>query len=290
MNRLFSRPFPRQWMALLFLLLAALSLPACASHETLVRVELVDLDSGQTLPAAWHRGQDWVAGEPGRRYAVVIENLTNERVLAVLSVDGVNAVTGQTAGTSQPGYVLMPWQRVEIRGWRKSMEESAAFYFTDLPDSYAARTGRPDNVGVIGVAAFRERRYPPPVTVTPEPWLGSQSRREDDRANAQRSASADAVAEASSSAGSGYYGGRDQQRAAQPAAAPTLGTGHGERRYDPVTHAAFERESSAPNQVVSLRYDSYEQLARQGIFPQRYPNPSWPREPDPFPVGFVPDP
>ena len=46
---------------------------------------------------------------------------------------------------------------MEITGWRKSLERTAAFYFTDLGDSYAARTGRPQNVGVIGVAVFQER-------------------------------------------------------------------------------------------------------------------------------------
>ena len=92
---------------------------------------------------------------------MALQNLTGERVLAVLSVDGVNAISGQTAGSSQAGYVLEPWQQVEIRGWRKSYSDIAEFYFTDLPDSYAARTGRPQNVGVIGVAAFRERRREP---------------------------------------------------------------------------------------------------------------------------------
>ena len=41
-------------------------------------------------------------------------------------------------------------------GSEAALSQTAAFYFTDLADSYAARTGRPDNVGVIGVALFRE--------------------------------------------------------------------------------------------------------------------------------------
>src|SRR3546814_3906476 len=60
----------------------------------------------------------------------------------LLSVDGVNAVTGEDADPSQAGYVLAPWQSTEIDGWRKSLDEVARFRFTDLPDSYAARTGR----------------------------------------------------------------------------------------------------------------------------------------------------
>jgi RNA polymerase sigma factor (sigma-70 family) len=85
------------------------------------------------------------------------------RILAVMSVDGVNATTGDTAAPAQSGYVLSPDESADIAGWRKSMSHTAAFYFTALPDSYAARTGRPDNVGVIGVAVFRERQRVVPL-------------------------------------------------------------------------------------------------------------------------------
>ena len=53
-------------------------------------------------------------------------------------------------------YVLSPWSSAEIAGWRKNLNEVAAFYFTNLSDSYAGRTGRPLNVGVIGVAVYEE--------------------------------------------------------------------------------------------------------------------------------------
>ena len=55
--------------------------------------------------------------------------------MTVVSVDGINAVTGETASPDQNGYVLSPHQSFEIAGWRKSMNEVAAFYFTQLPDS-----------------------------------------------------------------------------------------------------------------------------------------------------------
>ena len=115
----------------------------------------------------WHDGERHVAGEPGREYEIRLRNQGGGRVLAVTSVDGVNVITGRTASTLSSGYVLDPWNTVEIDGWRKSMDEVAAFYFTALPDSYAARTGRPDNVGVIGVALFREQARPMPVDEEP---------------------------------------------------------------------------------------------------------------------------
>ena len=144
------------------LLLAASAATAHAGTGSLVDVTVRDLDTGRELPLYAQSGRWYVPGEAGHRYSVALENRTGERVLAVLSVDGVNAISGQTAAAQQTGYVLSPWQRTEVRGWRKNMGEVAEFYFTDLPDSYAARTGRPDNVGVIGVAVFRERVVPPP--------------------------------------------------------------------------------------------------------------------------------
>ena len=51
-------------------------------------------------------------------------------------------------------------------GLRKNDREVAAIHFTALPNSYTARTGRPDNVGVIGVALYWEK----PVPQITRPW------------------------------------------------------------------------------------------------------------------------
>jgi len=206
-------------------------------------------------------------------------------VLAVLSVDGVNAISGETAGSSQAGYVLEPWQQVEIRGWRKSYADIAEFYFTDLPDAYAARTGRPQNVGVIGVAAFREkRRAPIAYTPTPSPppyYPAPYAEREQGAAKS--------AAESSNRAADAAAGGALSRRDSAPTAqAQQIGTGHGARRYDPVTQTEFERASWRPNQRVSLYYDSYQALVAKGVIRERYYD--YARSPDPFPSGFAPDP
>src|SRR5438309_2996819 len=122
-----------------------------------VNVEIYDRSEGRMLPIYTHEGRRYVVGKPGNEYAIHVRNSGSERVLAVMSVDGVNVITGDTASPAQSGYVLAPQSSFDIAGWRKSLSRTAAFYFTSLPDSYAARTGRPDNVGVIGVAIFRER-------------------------------------------------------------------------------------------------------------------------------------
>lgn len=256
------------------LVLGLLAATACTPllARPLVQIDVVDRDTGQQLPEYGHRGRTWVAGAPGHRYSVRLTNSSSERVLVVLSVDGVNAVTGETANPSQAGYVLAPWQSTEIAGWRKSLDDVAQFVFTDLPDSYAARTGRPDNVGVIGIAVFREaRRYPhyPP----PSPPIAEHERSESKAARAASPAT-------ESSAADSAYGGVAQQR---------IGTGHGQREWAPVGRTDFVRASSHPAQVTQVRYDDIDTLAALGVLPYRHPR--WPgEEPDAFPNGFVADP
>jgi hypothetical protein len=242
------------------LLLVAGWQPAIAAP--LVGLSIVDREHGAELPEYRARGETWIAGAPGHRYAVRLRNDSSERVLVVLSVDGVNAVSGETAAASQTGYVLGPWETADIAGWRKSLDDIAGFVFTDLPDAYAARTGRPDNVGVIGIAVFRERQTylrpaSPPVV-------------------AQRDASAGKVmAEAAPAASAN-------------AAPQRLGTGHGEREWAPVGSTQFVRAGRTPAQVTQLRYDDAATLIALGVLP-RHTRP-WQQAPRAFPGGFVPDP
>lgn len=266
------------------LALGLLAATACTPllARPLVQVDVVDRDTGQQLPEYGHRGRTWVAGVPGHRYSVRLTNSSSERVLVVLSVDGVNAVTGETANPSQAGYVLAPWQSTEIAGWRKSLDDVAQFVFTDLPDSYAARTGRPDNVGVIGIAVFRESqpyRVHPPAPPIAEREYDRRGRSESKAARASAPASAGASS-AESSAADSAYGGVAQQR---------IGTGHGQREWAPVGRTDFVRASSHPAQVTQVRYDDIDTLAALGVLPYRHPH--WPgEEPDAFPNGFVADP
>ena len=250
--------------------------PQVPRSAELVQIDLVDRDNGQTLPEYRSRGQQWVPGTPGHRYAVRLTNTTGERVLVVLSVDGVNAVSGQTASPMQAGYVLGPWETAEINGWRKSLDDVAQFVFTDLQDSYAARTGRPDNVGVVGIAVFRERQVMAPPIYQP--------RLSEDSARRERSAipAPPPAARAPSAAASG--------RAMAAEAAPRkLGTGHGEREWSPIGQTEFTRATRSPVQVSQLRYDSTRALIAMGVLPRR----DWHddnRGPRAFPGGFVPDP
>ena len=272
-------PNRRNVIALAAAAAALFAAPAFALGS-LVDVTIVDRARSETLPTWSHRGEAWVAGRPGDRYAVRLSNRSGARVLVVLSIDGVNAVSGETAATGQTGYVLGPWQTTEITGWRKSLTEAAAFYFTALPDSYAARTDRPDNVGVIGAAVFREREreFVRPYSA-PAPVLrgdadqASMAGRLRESESSMRAAPPAAAAPAPESKAAGVV--RDER----------LGTGHGEREYAPTTQTTFDRAGERPNELVRVRYDSRENLIALGVIR----TPRAPKLPDPFPA-FVPDP
>lgn len=95
--------------------------------DSLVGLDIVECAGGRALEPYRYRGGTWIAGNPGERFAVRMVNRTSWRVLAVLSVDGVNAISGETASARQSGYVLDPGASVEIRGWRKSLDTVAQF-------------------------------------------------------------------------------------------------------------------------------------------------------------------
>ncbi len=224
-------------------------------------VQIVDRATGQVLPTFGYRGHTYVSGEPGHEYEIRIRSDDAQRLLAVASVDGVNVITGQTAASGQSGYVVDPYGFARIEGWRKSMSRTAAFYFTRLPDSYAARTGRPENVGVIGVALFRERTH-------------CCAQLEEDSAR-------DKTAAAPSTA--------PEMRSDSAARAESkLGTGHGRNEYSAAQYTQFERASDTPAEVINIYYDSRRNLLAQGIIPS-YPQYAE-HLPQSFPGGFVPDP
>lgn len=250
-------------------LLAAVATQAAAVGR-LADLSIHDRNAGQQLPVYWHEGRAWIAGKPGNEYAVRIRNRGNEDLLAVLSVDGVNAVSGETANPQQSGYVLAPRRMFEVAGWRKSLSNTAAFYFTSLPDSYAARTGRPDDVGVIGVALFRMKSPPPPAAVV-----------------APLAREAQSAPAAPSGAGARAEASGDARRDAPPMQEQKLGTGHGRTETSPARYVQFERATREPVETVAIYYDRYENLVARGIVPA--PVPPRPALPRPFP-GFVPDP
>jgi hypothetical protein len=244
--------------------LAVLSLSAHAVGR-LADISLYDRAAGRELPVYWHDGRAYVVGQPGNEYQIVFRNRAHEDLLGVVSVDGINVLSGETAHTQQSGYVVSRRDKLDIRGWRKSMGETAAFYFTSLGDSYAARTDRPNNVGVIGVALFK-RAQTPPISLQMAPPPEAAAKRESRDSVGSAASRADAPSE--------------RRLYAEPSA--PLGTGHGRREESSARFVSFDRATSQPVETITIHYDSYANLVARGVILAA-------RSPQPFP-GFVPDP
>jgi hypothetical protein len=281
----------------------------CNTAQALGRladVTVTDRNTGSTLPVHFYNGEYWVAGVPGAKYAIDIWNKTGKRILAVTSVDGLNVLTGKTANPNQTGYVLNGSDRYGVTGWRKSDSSVAAFQFTASPNSYAERTGRPLDVGVIGVALFRERQEPVVKKYEYKYDQEQGSRSLGDQAAPEAAATPKAapipepaaaskaapMARAESSDANQSSTKESLSRSDKPSfqAAPKLGTGHGERETSIVSQTNFERERYNPNEVIRIRYDSRENLIAMGVIREFQPHGS---QPNPFPGSshsYVPDP
>jgi hypothetical protein len=271
-------------------------------------VTVFDRGTGRPLPVYRHEGRFYIVGRPGNEYEIRICNRAGAEILAVVSVDGVNAVSGETANWHQTGYVLAPYQRLAVKGWRKSLQRVAAFYFTEHANSYAARTGRPQNVGVVGVALFRKQvqpdaridQRPPrdprwrPADDSPFPDDGDAARqgRGDGEGSTESAPFEQSKAETGDVAAGALPGtSRENAPRARPYApesyaaerSSSLGTGHGRRRTSHARYTSFERATDKPAEIVAIHYDTYQNLVRLGVI-------GTPRMATPFPGQFVPDP
>ncbi|MEO0248097.1 MAG: hypothetical protein ABIN58_00870, partial [candidate division WOR-3 bacterium] len=239
--------------------LAMVFVPACAHARDIdrtgsYRIEVIS--NGWTLPIYYARGQAWVEGRIGERYVIRVHNNSSRRVEAVVSVDGRDVIDGREASLSKRGYVIDPWSSIDIDGFRLSMDEVAAFRFTDAGNSYAARMGSWWGIGVIAAAIFPEKAYPRPWP--PRPLKTPRG---------------------------GCYDCEERDAAAASEAAPRsrqgLGTEFGEGRWSPASETTFTRQSwNSPAARLAIRYDDRQGLCEKGVADLCRP---WPPPPDYWP-------
>ena len=97
-------------------------------------------------------------GKKGRSYQLKIKNLSNVRLEAVMSVDGLDVIDGSSASVKKRGYIVNPGQTLVVKGFRTSNEAVASFKFSSVSSSYAnLKHGNTRNVGVVGLALFTEK-------------------------------------------------------------------------------------------------------------------------------------
>jgi hypothetical protein len=189
-------------------------------------------EDGETLPTYASHGRFYVEGIANQRYSIKISNPTGHRVEAVVSVDGLDAVDGESGDLHKRGYIVPPWGETRIEGFRTSLADVATFRFSSVDGSYAGQKGKARNVGVIAVALFEEEHAPETQIVTPQQynytddldeesssWAPAEDARRDSRPSKKRVAAAD----------KGYGGEVHAKRAAPPQAdyAPSSPTATG---------------------------------------------------------------
>jgi hypothetical protein len=260
---------------------AALAQPALAHPRGLfetpadlvaVSVEL-DGHPAPLYPAPDGSGRFYLEARRSCRYAVALANRTGERIGVVLTVDGLNAISGERDSGRGRMYVLDPWQRTTVQGWRTSLQEVRRFTFVDEQASYAARSGKAnEKMGWIEVAAYRERRWlvhsgRPMATPGSEPVPRATPRPEPYEVEGQGEGNSEAPAPRAQ---------RDSTEKASPSvlggaqARSYPGTGWGPRAQDPVVLVSFDPES-APSQRVTLRYEYRPALVALGVLPRWQP-------------------
>ena len=273
-----------RWLLLVLGLLVvspALAHPIGRGNPYTVDVEDAN---GNPLRTFDHEGQTYVLGEYGARYNIRVRNRTGQRIEVVATVDGRDVISGREGDyVKERGYVLRPYGDVLIEGFRTSEQSVAAFRFTNPGNSYSSRMGTPQNVGIIGVAVFRERapivRRPTRRTQEYNNYRGRddgegmwpQAEKLTERSMAP-STSAPAADSATAGLGalsrgrghsSGSASGESRARRDSPS---NLGTEYGEARDSHVTSTRFVRaNSSRPTAVISLRYDDENGLLARGI-------------------------
>jgi hypothetical protein len=259
--------------------------------ETWAEGRLVDVQirvDGQAAPLYWspeRNDRRYLQAFAGRNYSLVLRNNSGSRVAVLLAVDGLNAVNGDKTrlNSSEPMYVLGPWETATIRGWRTSLHEIRRFVFVDERRSYAERTGQANSdMGWIRVLSFREQQS----------WLQTQGR---EWGKVKSTYRGDGGGSAAIPLPPMKPEARSQESldevAPPPAASPKAGyrstvpeegnmargerdggsfpgTGWGDRSADHVRQVQFTPERSATDRLI-FRYEYASALRALGILPVR---------------------
>lgn len=221
-----------------------------------VEVRIV-ADDGRTLPTYPVRTRSGVSkvyaeAVKGEHYRIEVTNRLNRRVGVVIAVDGRNIISGQKSWlkNTERMYILDPYGSGNFDGWRTGNDRVNRFYFTDVPNSYAAAFGDESAMGVIAVAAYPEVVHQPPPRYFPQatpsqPYGGTG--KEEKAAGPAPAAKAGAGA-----------------RAQAESAMDSAGTGFGREEYSPVQIVEFEPEARAVSKVL-IKYEWRSTLCRMGV-------------------------
>jgi hypothetical protein len=209
-------------------------------------------------PARDGSGRYYLQACEGAPYLIRLSNRSGERLGVVLTVDGLNVISGAPDQGRGRMYVLDPHGSATVRGWRTSLREVRRFTFVDEEVSYAARTGQSSSrMGWVEMSVYRERTR----WTRPRPLAEAPVSRDRGRKSSGETRSPEPTTDA-----------------AEPEARPTEktegsfqarsypGTGWGSPTHDRAVLVEFEPERS-PSQRTTLRYEYLDALVALGVLP-----------------------
>lgn len=132
--------------------------------------------NGRTVATEYKSGNNtFIEGRMGSEFEIEIRNHTPNRVMAIVSVDGLSVINGDSASQESPGYVIAGYGSIKIPGWKLNGQSAAKFTFSGKRDSYSQlSSGASHNCGVIGVMVWSEKPvFIPQHSLTdtlPSPW------------------------------------------------------------------------------------------------------------------------
>ena len=108
-----------------------------------------------------HNGLTFIEAREGTEFSIEVKNHSTGRILAIVSIDGLDIIEGKPATADSRGYIIAGNHADTFNGWRTSDTEVGAFKFTSSDKSYATSKGVGQNNGVIAIKLFAEKHETP---------------------------------------------------------------------------------------------------------------------------------
>jgi hypothetical protein len=225
----------------------------------------ITTDDGRTLPVypvKMQRGLCKVYAEAakGDLYRIEVRNRLNRRVGLVIAVDGRNIISGGKSclKSNERMYILEPHASGEFSGWRTTQDRINRFYFTDVPDSYAAAFSDESAMGIIAVAVYPEVQRCNPLISSFRRAPTSLPHKEN------KAGSAAGKAESAPAAPRAFDGQMKDKTAGAEQALESAGTGYGRDEYSPSQIVSFEPEKRAA-ETIYVKYEWWATLCKLGV-------------------------
>jgi hypothetical protein len=234
----------KKLLSVCLILLMWVGLSAAATIGDTLDVSIVT-DNGRSIPFYTAKVRHdlkkvYAEAVKGDHYRIVVRNKLNRRVGVVIAVDGRNIISGKKSWlkNTERMYVIDPYSTNEFSGWRSAQDKVNRFYFTDVPDSYAAAFGDESAMGVIALAVFPEIQRHQPIR------NDSVFRSPNELMRDKSAPSLQDKAKASESAGTGY----------------------GREEYSPSYSVQFDPEKKAVESIL-IKYEWRKTLCKMNIIP-----------------------